>query len=49
MLDVEDIGGRASTFSDHLAFIDNLRPVGKSLDPGSKLPPAAMVKCQGRR
>ena len=49
MLDVEDIGGRASTFSDHLAFIDNLRPVGKPLVPGSKLPPAAMVKCQGRR
>ncbi len=49
MMDVEQIGGRPAKFSDHLAFVDRLRPVGSSLKPGSKLPRAVATNCLKRK
>ena len=48
MLDVEDIGGRASTFSGPPG-LHRQSATGRQgpLDPGSKLPPAAMVQVPG--
>jgi hypothetical protein len=37
--------GRPNTFADHLQLIEQLRPVGRPLVPGSKLPAPVKVKC----
>ena len=40
--------GRPNTFADHLKMIDLLRPVGKPLVPGSRLPAPVKTRC-GKR